>query len=201
MDFTRRTRAAVPGQLARGLLLTLLAALAVVVTPIGAQAYPEVQCEVTVSPQSLKSGQKLTVRGSSGSSLDWRVTFAGETRTGTGTEFRTRFTAPEVTAETTLQLKVSARPTDATVSGACERTFDITVSPRGGGQGAGPITGPATGPGTGTATSPGAVDDDDRQGVLPNAGGPRLALLGLALLLLLAGAVTARRARRDAGGA
>lgn len=76
------------------------------------------------------------------------------------------------------------------MSGACERTFDITVSPRGGG----PVTGPVTGP---------AVDDDgDRdEGVLPNAGGPRLAPVALALLLLLAGAATVRRAWRGAGEA
>ncbi len=176
MSSTRRTRAAPAGQVALGLLLALLVTLAVVVTPTDAHAYPDVQCQVTVSSQDLESGQKLTFRGLSGRSLDWRLTFAGDTHTGTGTEFRTRFTAPEVTAQTTERLEVSARSTSAAVSGACQRTFDITVSPSGG------------------AAGPSA--DDREQGVLPNTGGPRLPLLGLALLLLVAGAATARRARR-----
>ncbi len=160
------------------LLLAVLTATALAMVPTRAEAYPEAQCEVSVSAQAIKEGQKLTVKGSAGQSLTWTTTFNGETRTGTGKTFSARYTGPAVSQPTTYQLRLNA---EGSASASCHRTFDITVSPKGAPRdGDGDTSGPTT----------------DNDGLLPNTGGPQLALLGLALLLLLAGATSIRRARR-----
>lgn len=171
--------------LAWALLLAVLTAAALAMVPTRAEAYPDPQCTCTISSQHVKSGQKIVFVGEAGEPLHWKVIFRGDTRTSTGTRFRTVFVAPRVDKPTVYQLKVEAAFVDqpgrsVTVSGVCKRTFDITVSPKGA-------------PRDGDGETSGPTDND---GLLPNTGGPQLALLGLALLLLLAGATSIRRARR-----
>ena len=164
------------------LFVALLLAVAVVAVPTTAHAYPDPQCTCTISSQQVRSGQTIRFTGAAEQPLHWKVTFRSETRTATGTRFETTFRAPDVDRRTVFPLAVeaafvtqpSARAT--TVSGVCKRTFDITVLP------------------AGAAAAPSG--DQQAQGVLPDTGGPDLAPLGLAVLLVLVGAGLLRRARR-----
>lgn len=151
--------------------------------PQAAPAYPfpKAPCTCHVSSQQVKSGQLIKFVGKSSESLKWVVRFNGKTKTSVGKEFRTSFVAPEVSGRknadgVTYRLSVEAAYADPAKAAAepCRESFEITVSPRSG-QG-----GPSAG---------------NNDGALPNTGGPQLALLGVALLLLLLGVASIRRAR------
>lgn len=171
-----------------GLLLALLTAAAWFAVPMRAHAYPECQAEFSISPpsQRVRPGAKIVVTAVCQQDLVWRATFNGEIRTGRGKNFRAEFIAPDPSGRASSSARENARVSkvyplevvghfaDPSLGDAeCRRVFDITVSERG------------------QAAPP---DNDDS--VLPNTGGPQLALLGLALLLLVAGAASIRRARR-----
>ena len=189
MVIQRRTRAT---QRVRLLALTaltaLMSALLVSVTVPAAQAYPEDSCTVQVSSLSIRSGQTLYVNGSASGSRNWSVQWSGSTKNRTGTTFAVSFTAPGVTSATTFPLKVSSSSASArttagsvtTLSG-CSRTFSVTV-----------LAAYTAAPSNVGATTTGSGSN------LPNTGGPRLVwlLLGLALLLAGATAVTISRNRR-----
>lgn len=156
------------------LVATLLAALLAVLVPTRAHAYPDPQVTCTISAQVLKSGAKLTIRCSSQHVLNWTATFHGRVRQGSGKGIQAEFTAPRVASRTVLPAVVEASFADPALgTGTARRAFDVTVTPAA--AAAGPVQ-PAS--------------------VLPNTGGPHLALLGLALLLLIAGLASVRRARR-----
>lgn len=166
---------------ALGLLLALLTAAAWFAVPMKAGAYPECQAEFRVSPKSQKvrPGGRIVLTATCDFELEWRATFNGEVREGRGKNFREVFVAPNLrttgSARTQVyRLDVVGRFVDSSLGDAeCRRAFDITVTD--GSQAAPPAGG---------------------QSALPNTGGPQLALLGLAILLLLAGVASVRRARQ-----
>ena len=170
---------------ARGLaVLALLLAAATVLMPVRADAYPEDPvCTCTVSSQSVESGERIKFHGESKEPLDWSVTFNGKTKHHSGLTFDTSFVAPRVATTKHFTLQVDSSFANArssqrstTQTGACRMSFDITVSPRG--------------------AQAGPQAQEDNGGLLPGTGGPRVALLGAALLLLLLGALSIRHARR-----
>lgn len=165
-------------------VLGLLLTTALVLTPLRADAYPEDPvCTCTVSSQDVRSGDLIRFHGESKEPLDWSVTFHGKTRHHSGLTFDTSFVAPRVATTKHFTLQVESSFADArgaqrstTQTGACRMSFDITVSPRG--------------------AQAGPQGQQDNGGLLPSTGGPRVALLGAALLLLLLGALSIRHARR-----
>ena len=160
-------------------IAALGAALLVLGTAPSASAYPEVTCEVTVSHQVVKPGQKFTVTGKTPIAVDaknqpipdsqihWTFNWNGVTKARDGREASVMFTAPKVKKTKTIPLTV--RNTNPVTE--CVRHFDITV------------IGPK---------SKGPTDHG-----LPNTGGPTFWLLvaGLVLLLGGGGAVAAGRRR------
>lgn len=162
-------------------LLALLGAFGM--TP-AAQAYPDVNIDLTVNRQVLYGGENFTATGTSNVDCAWTAEWNDVVRTGPGTPsspFTTTYTAPNVTQVTKIPLLGTCEYVDPTARGAratatWERTIVITVLPRG--QAAPPTDG--------------GTD-------LPNTGGPNLAFLfgGLGLLLVGATAVTVARRRAE----
>lgn len=146
-----------------------------------ASAYPDLTCQVTVTPQSLRPGEQLTVTGTTPVAVDahnhqiadadihWTFSWDGVTKTRTGRTVSATFTAPHVKKSRTITL--TARNTNPVSD--CVKHFDVTVvgatvlAPHGGGGG------------------------------LPSTGGPTFWLLvaGLVLLLGGGGAVVSSRRR------
>lgn len=162
-------------------IAALGAALLVLGTAPAASAYPEVTCDVTVSHQVVKPGQKFTVTGTTPIAVDaknqpiadslihWTFNWNGVTKARTGRTASVTFTAPEVKKTRTIPLTV--RNTNPVAE--CVKHFDITV------------IGPK---------SKGPSDNG-----LPNTGGPAFWMLvaGLVLLLGGGGAVAAGRRRNS----
>lgn len=171
-----------------GALLAMLLAVGFSLVPVRASAYPGPTsvCTCTVSTQHVKSGQKIVFTGDSKVPLNWRVTFNGVVRTkSNSTHFVTSFVAPKVATTKHYKVVVDSGFAQAQRLSSAERaaylpchmSFDIQIDPANGRAQGGPAASP--------------------NGALPNTGGPQLALLGVALLLLLLGVASIRRARRD----
>lgn len=163
------------------LCITALGAVLLVLgTAPSASAYPDLSCEVTVSPQVLKSGQELTVKGSTPVAVDahnqqiadsdihWTFSWNGETKTRTGRTVSATFTAPQVHKSRTIPL--TARNSNPVSD--CVKHFDITVV------GATSVSPPHAGSG------------------LPSTGGPTFWLLVAGLVLLLGGGGAVLSTRR-----
>lgn len=166
-------------------LTALVAMFATIAAAPSASAYPEVSCTVEVDAQVVDSEASFTATASSqqttvddglgrtgADSVDWTMTFNGETRTGSGSTFKQTFEAPAVTKTGKYPLTATAVQADGETT--CSKTVEITVVPGGT-----------------TVVPPG--------GGLPNTGGPHLWLLvaGLALLALGGAAVRQSRKRHD----
>ena len=161
-------------------IAALGAALLVFGTAPAASAYPELTCNVDVSPQVLKPGHKFTVTANAAgvdstnhavnpASVQWTFAWNGVTKVRSGSPASVKFTAPQVTKTKVIELTV--RSTSA--AGDCVRHFDVSV-----------IAAAAAGlPNTG---------DDG----LPNTGGPTFWLLVAGLVLLLGGGGAVVSARR-----
>jgi LPXTG-motif cell wall-anchored protein len=162
-------------------IAALGAALLVLGTAPSASAYPEVTCDVTVSDQVVKPGQKFTVTGHTPVAVDaknqqiadsmvhWTFDWNGVTKVRTGRTASVTFTAPKVKKTRTIPL--TARNTNPVAE--CVKHFDITV------------IGPK---------SKGPSDNG-----LPNTGGPTFWLLVAGLVLLLGGGGAAVAGRRRNG--
>lgn len=162
--------------------LTALAALVAVLAVLGlqpsAQAYPEVQTNLTVDRQVLYGGEAFTVTATSeNASCTWSLEWDGQVReSGETFGFVTTYTAPEVSEVMKLPLNGTCYHAAPGSRGAAtwERSIMITVRP------------PTT-----AVSPPGASD-------LPNAGGPNLLFLAGGVALLIAGASAVIVARRRA---
>lgn len=148
-----------------------------------ANAYPQSSCKVSVNAQKVLEGTKLKVTGSAqevitddglgrvaADTTQWVAEFNGETKTQSANNLNVTFDVPEVDAETVLTLRVEAVMPGQTE--ACAQNLNITVQPGG------------------TDVTP--------PGTLPNTGGPRLSLLIGGLVLVGAGSLAVRQARRTA---
>ena len=159
-------------------IAALGAALLVLGTAPAASAYPEVTCNVTVSDQVLKPGQKFTVTGQTpiavnaqnqqiaDADIHWTFNWNHITKARTGRTASATFTAPEV--KKTRVIPLTARNTNPVAE--CVKHFDITV-----------IGASVAGPG-----------DDG----LPNTGGPTFWLLVAGAVLLIGGGGAAVASRR-----
>lgn len=161
----------------------LLAALTVLGLQSSANAYPEVQINLTAKPQQLHGGETFTATGTAvDTKCAWKLTWNGEVRTSSATaKFKTTFTAPDVTEVTDIPLHgvcTYTAPATSTGRGAAtwERTINIRVLP------ANAVVSPPTGGGSD----------------LPNTGGPNMLFLLGGLALLLSGATAVVVARRRA---
>ncbi|MCW2785088.1 MAG: hypothetical protein JWP74_1605 [Marmoricola sp.] len=168
----------------------LAVAVAAVLVTLGyapaAHAYPDIDIDLTASPQVLYGGQSFTATGTSNVTCAWTLTWNTVVRQGGGNKYVTSYTAPQVTKITKIPLDgtclytppptgdTSARTTAPLAS--WHRTILITVLPRG------------------SAAPPPASHNGD----LPNTGGPNPAFLVGGLLLLLAGSTAVTVARRRA---
>ena len=159
-------------------LTALLAVLAVLGFQPSAQAYPDVQINLTVNRQVLYGGETFTATASSqNATCSWTLEWHGDVRKKADTyKFVTTYTAPEVTKTTKIPLHGTCAYTAPTARGTAtwERTIMITVLP------------------PSSAVSPPGSSD------LPNTGGPNLLFLAGGLALLLAGATAVTVARRRA---
>jgi LPXTG-motif cell wall-anchored protein len=159
-------------------IAALGAVLLVLGTAPAASAYPEVTCNVTVSDQVVKPGQKFTVTGETpiavnaqnqqiaDADVHWAFKWNGTTKERTGRTASATFTAPKVKKSRTIPL--TARNTNPVAD--CVKHFDITVV-------AATVAGP---------------DDDG----LPNTGGPTFWLLVAGAVLLIGGGGAAVASRR-----
>lgn len=160
-------------------IAALGAALLVFGTAPAASAYPELTCNVDVSPQVLKPGHTFTVTANAAgvdstnhavnrASVQWTFAWNGVTKNRSGSPASVKFTAPQVTKTKVIPLTVRS----SSAAGDCVRHFDVTV-----------IAAAAAGP---------HVGDDG----LPNTGGPTFWLLVAGLVLLLGGGGAVLSARR-----
>ncbi|MFL6158690.1 MAG: LPXTG cell wall anchor domain-containing protein [Marmoricola sp.] len=148
-----------------------------------AQAYPDVQVNLTVTKQIVYGGDSFTATTESNVTCDFSTEWGGTTRPGTGTSFSTEYVAPAVTRITKVPLtgectyltpSGSGRATSAPTT--WKHTMTITVLPR-----------------ANAAVAAGRNSTD-----LPSTGGPNWAFLAGGLGLVLVGAVAVTVARRRA---
>lgn len=142
-----------------------------------AQAYPDVQASLSASDHDLVSGEEFAVTASSSAECNWSLDWDGTNRAVRGTQFQTKFVAPEVTKVTTVPLTGVCNYTDPGSRAAAESTITpdelfFTVRP---------------------ATSP-----INAGASLAGTGGPNRMVLASGFLLLFVGATVAMVARRRA---
>jgi LPXTG-motif cell wall-anchored protein len=168
-----------------------LAALGVIASATAAEAYPAPGVVIHVNHTTVVSGKVIVINAHANSSCSWSATLFGETKTGEGTHFHAKFTAPTVQHKTSYTLDVTCDTGNGQVAGhagqalmpvgeVVTRHITITVLPVGSAGAAHASSGSA----------------------LPNTGGPNAALLGGAGALILVGGATALFAvrRRHAHG-
>ena len=158
-------------------IAALGAALLVLGTAPAASAYPELTCEVTVTDQVLKPGQKFTVNASTpiavnaqnqpiaDADIHWTFNWNNITKARTGRTASVSFTAPEV--KKTRVIPLTVRNTNPVAE--CVKHFDITV------------------------LGPKKKQQDSG---LPNTGGPTFWLLVAGLVLAVGGGGAAVASRR-----
>ncbi|MET3962052.1 hypothetical protein ABIE44_001986 [Marmoricola sp. OAE513] len=149
-----------------------------------AQAYPDVQISLSSDHQVIYAGDSFTATAASNVDCVWEVDWNGDSRASSGTDFATKFTAPEVTSITKVPLTGvcsydNAGGSGRSVSTAAKTWEDsrtITVLPK----------------------ASGAAAPSENGASLANTGGPDRAVLLGGLGLLLSGATVAIVARRRA---
>lgn len=155
----------------------VVAVLAILGAQSPAQAYPDVQIELTVDRMVLYGGQDFTATGTSNVDCSWNLEWAGQVRQGSGTTYKATYTAQKVSETTKIPLHGTCVYTSPTTKATAtwERTIVITVLPQ-----------------SSAVAAPVGSD-------LPNSGGPSLLFLfgGMALLLSGATAVTVARRRAE----
>lgn len=164
----------------------LIAGLALLGFSSPAQAYPEVQINLTVDRSTLYGGESFTATASSqGTTCTWSLEWNGNVRQGSSASnnpFVTTYKTARVTKVTKIPLHgtctyAGTGRTTARGAATWSQTIMITVLPQS------------------TAVSPPGGGGSD----LPNTGGPNVLFLvgGLALLLTGATAVTVARRRAE----
>lgn len=169
-------------------VVAMLGLLGVVGLAPAAQAYPDVNFNLTVNRQVVYGGQTFTATATSNVTCDWTLVWNGQrsdtTRTHTSSLFVTTYTADAVTKVTKIPLEGTCRytvPTERAAAGAHARlaaratwhkTIMITVLPRG-------------------SALPPTTDTG-----LPNTGGPSIWLLVAGFALAGSGAIAVARSRR-----
>jgi LPXTG-motif cell wall-anchored protein len=196
----------------------LITGLAILGVSAPAQAYPEATIDLKVNKDHVYSGQKFQATASSDVECAWTLEWNGTERTGQSSahhDFRTSFTAPEVTSERKIALNGECRYTAENASGptTAQRTVEITVMPKrsevsapvsnGNAQSDGypkaTVAGPkasVAGPKSAAGPKAGVGGSD-----LPNTGGPNMLFLVGGIVLLLSGATAVTVARRRAEAA
>jgi LPXTG-motif cell wall-anchored protein len=162
--------------------LGVVALIALVVSLVWsptAQAYPEVQIDLTVNRHVLYGGQTFTATATANVTCDWTLEWNGDAREKSGAKFVTTYTAPEVSEITKVPLHgtclyTAASSRSTATNASWQRTIMITVLPQ-----------------SSAVSPPGSSD-------LPNTGGPNRVFLFGGLALLLAGATAVTVARRRA---
>src|SRR3954454_5452815 len=115
--------------------LVAIAALVAVLAMMGlstpAQAYPELQIGVTASSTVLYGGQKFTATAKSNVDCSWNLEWNGVEREGvssSGSDFQTRYTAPQVNRITKIPLHATcAYDASATSSARAAATASRTI--------------------------------------------------------------------------
>ena len=164
----------------------LIAALAILGFSAPAQAYPDVQIDLSASPTTLYGGQTFTATASSeGTTCNWTLDWHNTVRLGSSfskNPFTTTFTAPDVSKVTKIPLNGTCVYSAPSARGAAtwHQSIMITVLPR---------NVAVSAPG-----GPGGAGGSD----LPNTGGPNMLFLAGGLVLLLSGATAVTVARRRA---
>jgi LPXTG-motif cell wall-anchored protein len=169
-------------------LVALLTGLVVLGLQSQAQAYPDVQINLTVNRQTIYSHQSFTATATSqNTTCDWTLEWNGDTRHASDThKFVTTYTGPKVTEVTKIPLhgtctypSSTARSGQRTAASSAtwQRTIVITVLPRG------------------AAVSPPTAGGSSD---LPSTGGPNRLFLAGGLVLLITGASAVTLARRRA---
>jgi hypothetical protein len=157
-------------------VVALVAVLAVLgFSSPAAQAYPDVQIDLSVDRQRLYGGETFTATATSNVDCDWKLSWDGDTRTSSGLKFVTTYTADEVDEVTRIPLRGTCEYDAPTARGSevWQRTIVITVLPR-------------------------SVDVAGPMADLPNTGGPDRVFLVGGVVLLFAGATAVTVARRRA---
>lgn len=165
-----------------------VAAIAALLVTLGvstsAQAYPDVQINLTANKQVVYGGSTFTATSTANVDCAWNLGWDGETRTSDGTRFVTTYQAPQVSEITKVALTGScdyANPASSARAAATASTWkqEITITVL---------------PVASAAASPGG----DKRADLPGTGGPNWIFLASGLVLLLAGASAVTLARRRA---
>lgn len=144
-----------------------------------AHAYPNVQASLSASDHDLVSGEEFVVTASSSAQCDWALKWDGTNRAVSGTQFQTRFVAPQVSQATTVALTGVCTYTDPSRSSRLESPSTITPEEL-------------------VFTVRPATTPTDAGASLASTGGPnRMVLIG-GFGLLFVGAAVAMMARRRA---
>jgi LPXTG-motif cell wall-anchored protein len=146
-----------------------------------AQAYPDVQINLTSSKQIVNAGDSVTVTAAANVECSWNETWNDESHASAGTKFVTSFVAPQVTKITKLPVKATCQytaPAGDARSGAQSWSDDLTITVL-------PVASAAAAAGQSRAD-------------LPSTGGPNWVVVAGGVVLLLAGATAVTVARRRA---
>ena len=173
-----------------------VAAIAALLVTLGvttsAQAYPDVQINLTANKQVVYGGGTFTATSTANVDCAWNLGWDGETRTSAGTRFVTTYKAPQVSEITKIALTGSCDyATPASSTGAAARTAARTTADASTWKQQITIT---VLPVASAAASPA----DNNRADLPGTGGPNWIFLASGLVLLLAGASAVTLARRRA---
>lgn len=183
--------------------LVAAAAIAGVITLLssGAQAalYPDCGITLTLNNSTVVGGEKFSFTADAGDvECDWTVTYAGKTKTGSGTSLSGTFSTKKVSEKTTT--KITAKCVHEVNSSLSSSTASTDVTPAFYSSGSTQTLQSAdrTCPVSADVTllPKGAAPDDEEDGVLPDTGGANFWLLVIGGVLVLGGAGITYASRR-----
>jgi LPXTG-motif cell wall-anchored protein len=156
------------------LRLAAAAAIACAITLLSsgvAQAYSDCGVTLSLNDSTVVGGKTFTFTADAGSvDCDWTATYAGKTKTGSGTSFSGSFATKTVSKKTTTTINATC---DQGANRVCPVSAHVILFPVG--------TAPA---------------DEATNGLLPDTGGSSLWILALGGVLVVGGAGVTYAARR-----
>lgn len=186
-----------------GAAAAIACAVTLLISGAAQAAYPDCGIALSLNNSTVVGGESFSFKADSGGiDCDWTVTYAGKTKTGSGTSISGSFSTKEVSKKTTTTITASCEHEVADALSRSTTSADVTPAFYSTGSSETiqaatrtcPVSAHVTLLPTGTAP---AHEEDD--GVLPNTGGANfwILVLGGALVVGGAGITFASRRRHD----
>lgn len=183
--------------------LALAAGIACAVTLLSsgvAQAYPDCGIDLSLNSSTLVGGGTFKFTAVAGEiECDWTVTYAGKTRTGSGTSISGSFSTEEVSKKTTTKITASCEHEVADALAKTTTSAEVTPAFYSTGSGAAvqsAATQTCSVSADVTLLPKGAAPDEEDDGALPDTGGSNLWILIVGGALVVGGAAITYASRR-----